>query len=81
MAQNQRLELRVDSPKLTGEFQSLSPTAPLPWKFGARPYEVVDANERLVASVHGVTFADSIRTAGMIIVAANTCGGIKMTDN
>jgi len=75
------LELRVDDPKVTGDFQSLSPTAPLPWKFGRRPYEIVDADERLVASVHGKTFADSIRTAGMIITAANTCGGIKMTEN
>lgn len=76
------LILRVDSIELTGDFQRMSPTAKLPWSLHpTHPWEVVDADGNLIAKVFGPTHADSIRTAGMIITAANTCGGIRMTES
>lgn len=76
------LSLRVDSIELTGDFQRMSPKAKLPWSLSpTRPWEVVDANGNLIAKGFGPTHADSIRTAGMIVTAANTCGGIRMTES
>lgn len=78
---NPDLALRVDRIELTGDFQRMSPTARLPWTHGRKPYEIVDADSNLIAVVHGKTFADSIKTAGMIICAANTCGGVRMVES
>lgn len=79
---NPDLELRVDSIEKTGDFQRLSPTAPLPWSLHpTHPWEIVDANGDLIAKVFGKTHEASIRTAGMMICAANTCGGIRMKES
>ena len=76
------LALRVDSVELSGDFQLLSPAAPLPWAIHAsRPFEIVDANGERIAAVHGKTYLDSLKTACMIVCAANTCGGISMEHN
>lgn len=73
-------DLRVDDIQTTHQFQAMSPTAPLPWKFGPEGYKLEDAKGNVVAVVYGKTHVDSIKTAGMILTAVNTCGGIRMTD-
>lgn len=76
------LTLRVDSIELTGDFQRMSPTAPLPWSLDpSYPWHILDANQQILADVHAKTKDDAIRTAGMIVCAANTCGGIKMKES
>ncbi len=74
-------QLRVDSIQTTEDFQRMSPTAKLPWKFGAESYKLEDAKGNVVAVVYGKTHVDSIRTAGMILTAVNTCGGFKAIES
>lgn len=72
------MDLRVENPKISDDFQAMCPRAPLPWNIGTgrKRWSIVDATGEEICCFDG-SAEDTPALMAMILVAVNTCGGFK----